>query len=97
MNSLYLIKKPEKYRAINIASSLMFLVKLYSCMLKNLNSSMLITMQIFKAKWIKALNIKSDTLNLINKRLGNITEIISTAIFFPNRTVITQILRTVNK
>ena len=50
-----------------------------------------------KSKWIKDLNIKPDTLNLIEK-VGNIFEYVGTGDNFLNRTLIEQALRsTVNK
>ena len=43
-----------------------------------------------KYKWIKDLNIKPDTLNLLEEKVGNIFENISTVL---NRTPTTQVLR----
>lgn len=40
------------------------------------------------SKWIKDLNIKPDTLNLIEKILGKYVEHIGTGDNFPNRTLI---------
>ena len=39
-----------------------------------------------KSKWIKDLNIKPDTLNLIEEKVGSILEHISTGNHFLNRT-----------
>ena len=52
----------------------------------------------FKFMWTKYLNIKLDTLNLIEERLGNGLEHIGTGDNFLNRTPIAQALRsTINK
>ena len=52
-----------------------------------------------KLKWITDLNIKPDTLNMIEKKVGNSLECIGTGGNFLNRTLITQALRstTINK
>jgi hypothetical protein len=51
-----------------------------------------------KFKWIKDLNIKPDTLNLIEKKVGNTLEHIGTGNNFLNRTPMAQALRsTVDK
>ena len=51
-----------------------------------------------KSKWIKDLKINAGTLNLIDKKVGNNLEHISTVDNFLNRTPITQILKsTINK
>ena len=51
-----------------------------------------------KYKWIKDLNIKPDTLNLIEKKVGNTLEHIGTGNNFLNRTPMAQALRsTVDK
>jgi hypothetical protein len=46
-----------------------------------------------KSKWIKDLNIKPDTLNLIEEKVGKILELISTGENFLNRTPIAHALR----
>jgi hypothetical protein len=49
-------------------------------------------------KWIKILNIKLDTLNPIEQRVGNSLELIGTGENFLNRTSMAQALRsTINK
>ena len=49
-------------------------------------------------KWIKALNIKPDNLNMIEEKVGNSLEYIGTGDNFLNRTPIAQALRsTINK
>jgi hypothetical protein len=49
-------------------------------------------------KWTKDLNIKSDTLNLIEENVGNCLELVGTRNKFLNRTTIAQTLRsTINK
>ena len=51
-----------------------------------------------KFKWIKDLNIKSATLNLIEEKVGSTLERIGTGSHFLNRTPATQTLReTINK
>ena len=46
-----------------------------------------------KSKCIKDLNIKPDTLNLIEEKVGKIIEFIGTGEIFLNRTPMTQALR----
>jgi hypothetical protein len=46
-----------------------------------------------KSKWIKNLNIISDTLNLIEEKVGNSLEFIGTGGNFLNRTPMTHALR----
>jgi hypothetical protein len=46
-----------------------------------------------KSNWINELNIKPDTLNLIEKKLGNSLERIGTGDNFLNRTPMAQALR----
>jgi hypothetical protein len=46
-----------------------------------------------KSKWIKDLNIKPDTLNLIEEKVGKSLECISTGDNFLNRTPMSQALR----
>jgi hypothetical protein len=46
-----------------------------------------------KSKWIKDLNIKPDTLNLIEEKMGNILEHIGTRHNFLSRTLMSQALR----
>jgi hypothetical protein len=46
-----------------------------------------------KSKWIKDLNIKYDTLNLIEEKVGNSLELIGTGDSFLNRTPMAQPLR----
>ena len=46
-----------------------------------------------KSKWIKELNIKSDTLNLIEEKVGNSFEFIGIEENFLKRTPMTQALR----
>ena len=46
-----------------------------------------------KSKWIKDLNIKSDTLNLIEEKVGNSLECIGIGENFLKRTPMTQALR----
>jgi hypothetical protein len=51
-----------------------------------------------KSKWIKDLNLKLDTLNLIDEKVGNILEHIGTVDNFLNRTLTAQAVRpTINK
>ena len=51
-----------------------------------------------KSKWIKDLNIKPATLNLIEEKVGNTLECIGTGNHFLNRTPVAQTLReTINK
>ena len=51
-----------------------------------------------KSKWIKDLNIKPDTVNLIEEKMRNNLEHIGTGEDFINRTLIAQALRsTINK
>jgi hypothetical protein len=46
-----------------------------------------------KAKWIKDLNIKQDTLNLIEEKVGKSLELIGTGGNFLNRTPMAHALR----
>jgi hypothetical protein len=46
-----------------------------------------------KSKWIKDLNIKLDTLNLVGKKVENCLEHIGTRENFLNRTPVAQALR----
>ena len=51
-----------------------------------------------KSKWIKDLNIKPTTLNLIGEKVGNILECIGTGDYFLNITPVVRTLReTINK
>jgi hypothetical protein len=51
-----------------------------------------------KSKWVKDLNIKLDTLNLIEEKVGNSFECIGTRDNFLNRTSMAQALRsTINQ
>ena len=43
-----------------------------------------------KSKWIKDLNVKPDTLNLIEEKLANSLELIGTGDNFLNRTPMAQ-------
>ena len=62
-------------------------------MWKNANWSIFI-----KTKWIKDLNIKQDTLNFIEKKVGKTLEYIGTGDNFLNRRPMAQALRsTINK
>jgi hypothetical protein len=47
----------------------------------------------FKSKWIKDLNIKPDTLNLIEEKVGKSLGLIVTGGNFLNRTPMAQALR----
>jgi hypothetical protein len=47
----------------------------------------------FNPKWIKDLNIKPDTLNLIEEKLENSLKCIGTGDNFLNRTPMAQVLR----
>lgn len=49
----------------------------------------------FKSKLIKDLNIKPDTLNLIEEKVGNNLELKSTEDSFLNKVPIVQALRTI--
>jgi hypothetical protein len=46
-----------------------------------------------KSKWIKDLNIKPDTLTLIEEKVGKSLELIGTREDFLNRTPMAQVLR----
>jgi hypothetical protein len=46
-----------------------------------------------KSKWIKDLNIKPDTLNLVEEKLGKSLELIGTGGNFLNRTLMAHALR----
>ena len=48
-----------------------------------------------KSKWIKDFNIKSDTMNLIEVKLGNSIECIGIGDNFLNRTPIAQAIRSI--
>jgi hypothetical protein len=51
-----------------------------------------------KSKWIKNLNVKPDTLNLIEQKMGNSLELLCTGDNFLNRTPVPQALRSgINK
>ena len=76
----------------------MVLVKLDHYMLKNANRPSLLPCTKLKSKCIKDLNIKSDTVNLIEEKVGNSLEHIGTGNDFLNRTLVAQALRsTINK
>jgi hypothetical protein len=62
-------------------------------MYKKASSSIVITLQKLKSKWIKDHNINLDTLNLIEEQLGHSLECISTGGSFLNRTPMAQALR----
>jgi hypothetical protein len=47
-----------------------------------------------KAEWIKYLNIKPDTLNLIEEKMGKSLELIGPKKFFLNRTTLAQAVDT---
>jgi hypothetical protein len=47
----------------------------------------------FRAKWIKDLNIKPDTLNLIEEKAGSSIELIGTGGNFLNRTLMVHAVR----
>jgi hypothetical protein len=53
----------------------------------------LITFYKLKSKWIKDLNIKADTLNLIEEKVGNSLECIDTGEIFLNRSLIAPTLK----
>jgi hypothetical protein len=44
----------------------------------------------FKSQWIKDFNIKPDTLNLLEEKVGNAFECIGTGDNFLNRTSVSQ-------
>ena len=46
-----------------------------------------------KSKWIKDLNIKADTVNLMKEKVGKSPELIGTGRNFLNRTPIAQALK----
>ena len=48
-----------------------------------------------KSKWIKDLNIKPDTLNLIEEKVGKSLELIGTGENFLNTTPMVQTLRSI--
>ena len=48
---------------------------------------------ILKARWIKDLNIKPDSLNLIEKKVGKSLELIGTGRNFLNRTAMVHAIR----
>ena len=50
-----------------------------------------------KSKWIKELNIKLDTINLMEEKMGKSLEHIGTGDNFLNRTPMTQVLRSTNE
>jgi hypothetical protein len=60
---------------------------LFVCMKKNENKTIFVTSKL-KFKWIKDLNIKSDTLNLIKVKVGKSLELIGRGGNFLNKTPI---------
>jgi hypothetical protein len=67
-------------------------------MQKNENRSYLSPCTQLKSKWIKDFNLKPDTLNLIEEKVGNSREHIGTGNNFMNRTSTAQSLRsTINE
>ena len=50
-----------------------------------------------KSKWIKVLNLKQYTVNLIEQKVGNSLELIGTRDNFLNRTLVAQALRSIDK
>ena len=73
----------------------MVLVKLDDCMQKNANRCILVTLP---KTQLKDLNIRTDTLNLTEKKVENSLELIGTGKDFLTTTLIAQALRTrINK
>jgi hypothetical protein len=70
----------------------MLLGKLGICMQKTENRSMSFTPFKYQ-KWIKDVNIRPETLKLVQKRAGNTLELIGICNDFLNRTQIAQQLR----
>lgn len=64
--------------------------KLDGCMQQNTNKSILIFLNF---KWLKNLNIKPDTLNLLEEKVQNSLELIGTEKDFLNRTPLAQTLK----
>jgi hypothetical protein len=62
-------------------------------MQKIANRFIFITCTKLKSKWIKDLNVKPDTVNLIEKKVGKSLELTGTGDNFLNRTLVAQALR----
>lgn len=68
----------------------MVLVKLIIFIQKNINKSIFINLHKLKSTWIIDLNIKPDTMKLIEEKIGKSLEIIGTADEFLTRALIKQ-------
>jgi hypothetical protein len=62
---------------------------------KDTNRYIIINLHKLKSKWIKAINIKHNTLNLIKEKVGNSLKSINTGGNFLNTTLIPQALRSI--
>jgi hypothetical protein len=69
------------------------LEKVVMCLQKTETRSMFITCTSINSKWIKDLNIRPETLKLVQKRAGNTLEAIGIGKDFLNRTPAAQQLR----
>jgi hypothetical protein len=71
----------------------MFLGKLDICIQKTETRSLSFTIKRINSKWIKDLNIRPETLKLVQERTGNTLELIGICNDFLNRTQMAQQLR----
>jgi hypothetical protein len=60
-------------------------------------SSMLSTLYKYQLKWVKDLNIRPETLKLMQERAGNTLELIGIGNYFLNRTQMTQLRERIDK
>jgi hypothetical protein len=67
--------------------------KVFICLQKTETRSMFITHTSINSKWIKDLNIRPETLKLVQERAGNTLEVIGIGKDFLNRTSAAQQLR----
>ena len=88
-----LTKKPKIYNGKKKASSINAVGNWQSIRRKMQVDPYLSPCTKLKSKWIKDLNIKPDTLNLIEEKVGKSLKHISTKENFQNRTRVAQALR----
>jgi hypothetical protein len=71
----------------------MLLGKIVNYLQKNKARSMSVTLYLYNLKWIKGLNIRPETLQLVQERAGNTLEAIGIGKDFLSRTPADQQLR----